>query len=443
VLIALTTVGAAAMFTALAPRAHSAQVQLFVSSAADDNTGSLLQGGTFMQQRVKSYAQLPPTRKVLEPVIFSLKLPLTADQLRAQVSVDVPVDTVIIVVTVVDSSPGRAAQIADAIRTQLPVTIGGLEQVSAGRPSPVKVTSVRQTQVDPAPVGPRWSRNVPLASALGLLLGLGLALLRELLDTTINSEREVAEATRAPIIGHIAYDPETSEHPFLGTDRSPGRGEALRSLRTNPQFIDAANRRRSIVFTSSIAGEGKTTTAANLGLTPAAGGQRVCLVAADLRRPRLLDYLGREGSAGLTDLLVGRAQVNEVLQRLGSTTVWVVGSAHVPVGAIGAAPQFASLPTCLVPSVVSTSHDPSCGHLTPSEASTQRGEQVSAERQAVVRLGAGYLDTANVLCSPSSGCDAYVEGQLAYREDEHLSVGGSMLPEPVLLAALRDATGQN
>lgn len=279
---------------------------------------------------MKSYARLLNTPKVLDPVIADLKLPLTPDQLAAQVSANVPVDTVIIEVAVLDSSPERAAQIADAIGTQFPTTIGGLEQVSAGQPSPVKVTVVRLAQVDPAPVSPRSSRNFTLGVAVGLLLGFALALLRELLDTRIRGKREVAEVTTAPIIGAISYDPDAMEHPLLGTDRTPHRGEAFRSLRTNLQFIDAANHPRSIVFTSSVAEEGKTTTTANLALTIAAAGQRVCLVEADLRRPRLLDYLGLDGSAGLTDILVGRAEIHEVLQQVGSTTLFVLGSGPIP-----------------------------------------------------------------------------------------------------------------
>lgn len=329
-LITLATVAAAAAFTALSPRAYSAQTQFFVSTAGGDNTGSLLQGNTFTQQRVKSYAQLLTTPKVLDPVIAGLQLPVTADQLAAQVTANVPVDTVIIEVAVVDSSPERAARIADAIGTQFPLTIGALEQVSAGQASPVKVTVVRQAQVDPVPVSPRSSRNLALGLVVGLLLGFGLALVRELLDTTIRGKREIAEVTEAPIIGEIAFDPDAVDRPLVGADNNPFRGEAFRSLRTNLQFIDAASHPRSMVFTSSVAGEGKTTTIANLGLTIAAAGQRVCLIEADLRRPRLLDYLGLEGSAGLTDVLVGRAEMHELLQQVGSSTLWVLGSGRIP-----------------------------------------------------------------------------------------------------------------
>jgi len=82
-LVTLLVIGASALFTALSPRTYSAQTQFFVSTSGADNNGSLLQGSTFTQQRVKSYAQLLETPKVLDPVIDKLKLSTTADRLAA------------------------------------------------------------------------------------------------------------------------------------------------------------------------------------------------------------------------------------------------------------------------------------------------------------------------------------------------------------------------
>jgi len=91
-----------------------------------------------------------------------------------------------------------------------------------------------------------------------------------------------------------------------------------------------ANHPRSIVFTSSVPGEGKTTTTANLAITMAAGGARVCLVEGDLRRSRLTEYMGMDGSVGLTNVLIGQAELNDVLQQFADTSVYVVGAGSVP-----------------------------------------------------------------------------------------------------------------
>ena len=163
------------------------------------------------------------------------------------------------------------------------------------------------------------------------MLGLGLALIRDLLDTTIKSEKDCAAVTDATVIGSIAFDADAPKHPLIvQADPHSPRAEAFRTLRTNLQFVDADNHPRSIVFTSSLPGEGKTTTTANLAITMAAGGARVCVVEGDLRRPRLLEYMGMDGSLGLTNVLIGQADLSDVLQQFTDTGVYVLGAGSVP-----------------------------------------------------------------------------------------------------------------
>jgi polysaccharide biosynthesis transport protein len=155
------------------------------------------------------------------------------------------------------------------------------------------VTVVSSPTVPTAPVSPKKTTNLALGVVLGLLLGLGMALLRDMLDTSIKNEKDCAQVTDATVIGGIGFDPEASKHPLIvQADPHSPRAEAFRTLRTNLQLVDAANHPRSIVFTSWVPAEGKTTTTANLAITMAAGGARVCVVEGDLRRPRLLEYMG-------------------------------------------------------------------------------------------------------------------------------------------------------
>lgn len=329
--VTLLAIGCAALATVLSPKVYSAQTQFFVSTSGGDNSTQLLQGSTFTQQRVKSYSQLIETPKVLTPVIDKLQLKTTPDRLAGQVSATVPLDTVLIEVTVTDHSPQQAALIAKTLGQQFPATIEELEKVAAGQPSPVKVTLVREPQASSSPISPQPSRNLALGLVLGLLLGLGAALLRDMLDTTIKGPRDLEGVTDETVIGTISFDAEASAHPLvLQSGLKSQRAEAFRSLRTNLQFVDAANHPRSIVITSSLPGEGKTTTAGNLALTLAAGGSRVCLVEGDLRRPRLLEYLGYEGAVGLTDVLISRADLHDVLQQFGDTSLWVLGAGGIP-----------------------------------------------------------------------------------------------------------------
>jgi capsular exopolysaccharide synthesis family protein len=327
----LVVLAGAAAATALSPRIYEAKTQLFVSTSGGNDTSALLQGSNFTQQRVKSYADVITTPKVLNPVIESLGLNTTAANLGKQITATVPLDTVLIEVAVTSTNPSVAASVAYAVGYEFTRTVADLENVADGKASPVKVTIVSTPMTPTSPISPKPTRNLALGVVLGLLLGLGLALLRDLLDTTIKGERDCAEVTDATVIGGIAFDPEAPKRPLIvqANPHSP-RAEAFRTLRTNLQFVDAANHPRSIVLTSSLPGEGKTTTAANLAITMAAGGARVCIIEGDLRRPRLLEYMGMDGSLGLTNVLIGRADLGEALQQFSDTSVYVLGSGSVP-----------------------------------------------------------------------------------------------------------------
>ena len=331
VAVVLVVVAGAATATALSPRVYEAKTRLFVSTSGGSDSTALLSGSNFTQQRVKSYADVITTPNVLDPVIKTLGLTTTAASLGDQITATVPLDTVIIEVSVTNASPRVAAAVADAVGRQFTRTVADLENVSAGQSSPVKVTVVSAPTVPTTPISPKPARNLALGVVLGLLLGLGLALLRDLLDTTIKNEKDCSEVTEATVIGGIAFDPDASKNPLIvQADPHSPRAEAFRTLRTNLQFVDAANHPRSIVFTSSVPGEGKTTTTANLAITMAAGGTRICVVEGDLRRPRLLDYMGLDGALGLTNVLIGQADLDEVLQQFGNSSVYVVGAGSVP-----------------------------------------------------------------------------------------------------------------
>ncbi|WP_252975994.1 CpsD/CapB family tyrosine-protein kinase [Janibacter melonis] len=95
-------------------------------------------------------------------------------------------------------------------------------------------------------------------------------------------------------------------------------------------FVNATTHPRTIALTSPIPGEGKSTTIANLALTLAQSGSRVCLIEGDLRRPRLLDYLGLEGAAGITDVLIDRATLDDVIQPYGDHGLDIIGAGPIP-----------------------------------------------------------------------------------------------------------------
>jgi capsular exopolysaccharide synthesis family protein len=160
---------------------------------------------------------------------------------------------------------------------------------------------------------------------------LGFAVLRETLDTRIRNEHDVESVTDVSILGGIVFDPKAAERPLIVhvDPRSP-RAESFRSLRTNLQFLDVGRADRSFVVTSAVPSEGKSTTAANLAIALADSGASVLLIDADLRRPKMAQYMGIEGGAGLTDVLIGRAEVADVIQPWGRAKLFVLPAGRIP-----------------------------------------------------------------------------------------------------------------
>jgi capsular exopolysaccharide synthesis family protein len=313
------------------PRTYESQLQFFVSTVDSSDNSQLAQGSTFLQQRVKSYSQLVESPVILQPVIQELGLNVDASDLAKDVSATIPTDTVLIDVTVQASSPTNANRIATAIGDQFPKTISSLETVSSTK-SPVKVTLTKPPTLETSAVSPQPVRNLALAGALGLLGGIGVALLAHVLDTKVRSKEDIEALTEdTAVIGAIPFDAAAVSTPLL-LESGPlsTRSESFRALRTNLSFVGTAARARAIVMTSTLPGEGKTTTTANLGVVLAESGASVCLVEADLRRPRLLEYFGMEGAVGLTDLLIGRADLVDLLQPFGRNQLSLLGAGQIP-----------------------------------------------------------------------------------------------------------------
>jgi capsular exopolysaccharide synthesis family protein len=151
------------------------------------------------------------------------------------------------------------------------------------------------------------------------------------MDSRIRGEADLRNATDVALLGGIAFDQSAAKKPLLtdAAHQSP-RAESFRQLRTNLQFANVSGRARSVLVTSSLPGEGKSTTATNLAISLAQAGQTVCLVDADLRRPMISEYLGLDRNAGLTTALVGQADINDVLQTWGSDGLYVLTSGQIP-----------------------------------------------------------------------------------------------------------------
>jgi capsular exopolysaccharide synthesis family protein len=321
----------AGILTLLTPATYTSETKLFVATQSSGSVQELQQGNTFTQARVRSYIETIDTPAVLQPVIDSLGIEETPEQLAGRVTGSADLNTVLISISTEDSSPVQAAALAEATATSLIAVVGELESTTEGTASPIKLSVVAPATAPAGPSAPDMKVNLSLALLIGLALGIGYGLVRSTLDNRIRSEADLQRIADLPLLGRIHFDEDAEKRPLLtqAAHQSP-RGESFRQLRTNLQFAHVNHHSKAILVTSSLPGEGKSTTATNLAISIAQAGQSVVLVDADLRRPRIDEYLGLERGAGLTTALIGRAKASDLLQRWGSGEMYVLTSGQIP-----------------------------------------------------------------------------------------------------------------
>ncbi|WP_454811331.1 polysaccharide biosynthesis tyrosine autokinase [Paenarthrobacter nitroguajacolicus] len=328
---ALTGLLVGGVASVLSKPVYTSDTQLFVAIQSSGSVQELQQGNTFSQARVQSYVKTVSSPIVLQPAIDALGLNVSAEDLALRVKASTEVNTVLINISVADQSPVQAAAIAQAVANSLIQVVESLEKPKTGGSSPVGLSIIKPAIAPAIPSAPNTRVNLALGLLIGLALGIGASVLRTTLDNRIRGEADLRRVTDAPLLGGIAFDLEAGKHPLL-TDTPPQspRAESFRQLRTNLQFASVAGHGKTVLVTSSVPGEGKSTTATNLAIALAQAGQTVCLVDADLRRPMVNEYLGLDRNAGLTTALVGVADLDDLLQPWGTDSLYVLTSGRVP-----------------------------------------------------------------------------------------------------------------
>jgi Mrp family chromosome partitioning ATPase/capsular polysaccharide biosynthesis protein len=166
---------------------------------------------------------------------------------------------------------------------------------------------------------PKTVRNGVLGLIVGLVLGLGLAFLREALETRVRTAKEVSVRLGGlPLLGRLPRPPkrlQRSEKLVMLEDPASAQAEAFRMLRANLDFMTLDRDARTIMITSALEQEGKSTTIANLAVAFARAGKRVVLVDLDLRRPTVARFFDLEGP-GLTQVALGHVPLEEALARI-------------------------------------------------------------------------------------------------------------------------------
>ncbi|HEY8788358.1 MAG TPA: polysaccharide biosynthesis tyrosine autokinase [Actinopolymorphaceae bacterium] len=332
--IALVALTAAAGLSFTATPTYQATASVYFSLPYGTTANDLYQGSNYTQNQVLSFAELATMPVVLQPAIDELGLQTSPKQLAGFIDATATANTVIVEITASDTSAQRSAVVANAVADELGIVVRKLSPKDTKGRSTVDVSTIGSASVPISPSAPKKKRNLVAGLFGGIFIGAALAVVMELLDTRIRRASDVAAITSAPLLGDIAADKVFLRNRLVVRDLplSPA-AESFRRLRTNLEFLAVDERPLAVVITSSLAKEGKSTTVANLAIACADVGDRVLLVDADFRQPSIAEYLGIEGSAGLTTVLTGRATFDDVVQPWstdGRTSLDVLTSGDIP-----------------------------------------------------------------------------------------------------------------
>lgn len=252
-------------------------------------------------EMINTYNVIITSPAIMDQVIEELDLNLSNGALASKISVANAQDSQVVNVTVTDTDPAVAANIANTTVEVFKESVPTYMNVDN-----VSILSAAVVGDNPAPVSPNVTLNIAIAFVLGVMVGVGLAFLLEYLDTTIKTEEDIEKLLgttsdgrcsdqwmRIQLLTHLEQREEevrnmarrktitktqVSRTLVMRDQPKSPISEQFRTLRTNLQFSAIDNELKSLLVTSSSPSEGKSTTASNLAIAFAQQGKKVLLV---------------------------------------------------------------------------------------------------------------------------------------------------------------------
>jgi succinoglycan biosynthesis transport protein ExoP len=314
------------------PPTFQSNVKIFVSSPTGDSAEALLQGSNFAQQRVASYAEVASSPLVVGRALEKLGLKMNLEEVGSLISASVPRNTVLINLTVTHTDPYFARDLVNAVAESLAFVVSSLELESSLRPQPVKLTVVEPGLLNLDRVAPSLLEHIAIGGFLGLILGLGVAILLELLFRKVRVRTKIEELGINKLLGAIPFAPEGDRGitQLMQDSEKSIASESFLHLRTSVDFSIKNSEKKSIVIASAMHGEGKTYIAVNLAIVLAKAGRKTLLIDSDLRSPSCHKLLDFDGDIGVSQILAGLPDWQKNIQHHGETGLDFIAGGAVP-----------------------------------------------------------------------------------------------------------------
>ena len=306
VFVVLAVVGVLVYDKVLKQPVYRAQTTVVIAkSEGTADSATTLSDVNASQKLVSTYGEIAKSELVLNQVIENLGLRVTVNELSKNLSIHQVDDTSIISIAVLDSKPQLSSTIANEIAAVFAREVKNIYKIE-------NVTQLSVAVVPTTPANNTTIRDLILAVAISILAVAGFAFLRFYLDDSVKQSDDVEKLIGLPVAGYVLRGDFKTKRAGneLIVEKSPKAviTENIKRLRTNLQFTAVDKRIKTILVTSSNAGEGKSFVAANLALSFAQADKRVLLVDCDLRKGRTHKLFGIANTAGLSNLLTGNVR---------------------------------------------------------------------------------------------------------------------------------------
>lgn len=343
-LIVLLVTSVSAVVTALQTPKYTSVVNVLVDSRV------YLSGAPAQEPDMGSEKQVATSGAVAAITAKNLRTSVDFEKLRSGLSVSVPVDTNVLIISYSDPEPKTAQQRASAfaagyleylkLRNQR-VTKEALDRGKTAGTGLQSAEIITPATLPRSPSSPSWPVNLAVALVVGLSLGVGGAVLRDRLSGRLRGVHDFETRMAASVLAVVpmAHHPKQNAVGKLVMVSQPrsASAQAYRSLRARVLHMADSRGARTLVVTSSSGEEAKSAIAVNLAVALAQAGKEVVLVCGDLHQPRLHDIFGLDNSLGLSTVVTGAAKLEEVIRGTGVERLFLLTAG--PVTAASVRPQ--------------------------------------------------------------------------------------------------------
>ncbi|WP_104091164.1 polysaccharide biosynthesis tyrosine autokinase [Arthrobacter sp. GMC3] len=331
---AIGSVGAFALSYMVTP-IYTSSTSLFFSLRTGGTATDINQGSTYTQNQMLSFAQLAASSVVLDQVVKDLGPETNTNtntiDLRRSITITTPQNTVIMDINVGTTDPNLSAKIANSVAKNLTLAVSTLSPIDKANQSGVVANIIEPAVPATFQSSPDKKKNAILGGFFGIAASILAITLTVAFDTKVRSVAALKSMTDYPLLGTVERNRASNDiRPVVLRLPNGPAAERFRQIRSGLRFAAASHEMRAMAITSAIPSEGKTLSSLNLALVMAESKERVLLIDADLRRPRIADSIGFEGTIGLTTVLVGDVSFENAKQRFGTTTLDILTAGATP-----------------------------------------------------------------------------------------------------------------